>query len=60
MKLRPKQGQLSLIAQAELAVQFPQPGEQPLETNLAGLLRARLLHWTGPRRHSTDELYFVQ
>eukprot|EP00913_Durusdinium_trenchii_P001043 g958.t2 len=46
--------------EAELAVQFPQPGEQPLETNLAGLLRARLLHWTGPRRHSTDELYFVQ
>lgn len=36
--------------EAELAVQFPQPGEQPVEKNLEGLLRARLLHWTGPRR----------
>jgi len=36
--------------EAELAVQFPQPGEQPLENNFEGLLRARLLHWTGPRR----------
>ena len=36
--------------EAELAVQFAQPGERPLSNNLKGLLRARLLHWTGPRR----------
>ena len=36
--------------EAELAVQFAQPGERPLSNNLQGLLRARLLHWTGPRR----------
>ncbi|CAJ1340358.1 unnamed protein product [Effrenium voratum] len=44
--------------EAELAVQFPQPGETASAADsdadsgggFRGLLRARLLHWTGPRR----------
>ncbi|CAE7615320.1 unnamed protein product, partial [Symbiodinium sp. CCMP2456] len=36
--------------EAELAIQFLQPGERAEAEGFSAQLRAKLLHWTGPRR----------
>eukprot|EP00439_Symbiodinium_sp_Y106_P052030 s116_g6.t4 len=37
--------------EAELAIQFLQPGERAEAEGFSAQLRAKLLHWTGPRRN---------